>query len=73
MSKVLTSKATPQLTDFRPEQLLGQLKAEQRTRNDDAAVQFIHAVLGIELDAAALNNSLRDGVVLCKLINALCP
>ncbi|KAJ2786558.1 Protein kinase of the Mitotic Exit Network [Coemansia interrupta] len=59
--------------DFQPEELLGQLKAEQQTRNYDIAAQFIEAVLGIQLDALTLKDSLRDGVVLCKLINALRP
>ncbi|KAJ1867777.1 Protein kinase of the Mitotic Exit Network [Coemansia sp. RSA 989] len=62
-----------QLGEFRPEELFGQLKAEQQSRNHDTAVKFIEAVLGEHLDACTLRESLRDGVVLCRLINALRP
>ncbi|KAI9503339.1 calponin homology domain-containing protein, partial [Coemansia spiralis] len=37
------------------------------------ATKFIEAVLGLQLEAAALKDSLRDGVVLCRLINTLRP
>ncbi|KAI7833360.1 kinase-like domain-containing protein, partial [Kickxella alabastrina] len=59
--------------DFQPEELLGQLKAEQQTRNYDTAIKFIEAVLGLQLEASTLKDSLRDGVVLCRLINTLRP
>ncbi|KAJ2883371.1 Protein kinase of the Mitotic Exit Network [Coemansia aciculifera] len=59
--------------DFQPEELLGQLKAEQQSRNYDTAIKFIDAVLGLQLDASTLRDSLRDGVVLCHLINKLRP
>ncbi|KAJ2725718.1 Protein kinase of the Mitotic Exit Network [Coemansia sp. Benny D115] len=59
--------------DFQPEELLGQLKAEQQLRNYDIATKFIDAVLGLQLDASTLRESLRDGVVLCRLINTLRP
>ncbi|KAJ1643166.1 Protein kinase of the Mitotic Exit Network [Coemansia asiatica] len=65
--------ATVHFGDFQPEELLGQLKAEQQTRNYDTAARFIEAVLGIELDVSNLRNSLQDGVILCKLINTLRP
>ncbi|KAJ2043546.1 Protein kinase of the Mitotic Exit Network, partial [Coemansia sp. S2] len=61
------------LGDFQPEELLGQLKAEQQSRNYDTAIKFIDAVLGLQLDASTLRDSLRDGVVLCHLINKLRP
>ncbi|KAJ2336451.1 Protein kinase of the Mitotic Exit Network, partial [Coemansia sp. RSA 2681] len=61
------------LGDFQPEELLGQLKAEQQSRNYDTAIRFIDAVLGLQLDASTLRDSLRDGVVLCHLINTLRP
>ncbi|KAJ2590519.1 Protein kinase of the Mitotic Exit Network, partial [Coemansia sp. RSA 1804] len=59
--------------DFQPEELLGQLKAEQLSRNYDVAAKFIEAVLGLHVDASRLNEGLRDGVILCRLINALRP
>ncbi|KAJ2358534.1 Protein kinase of the Mitotic Exit Network [Coemansia sp. RSA 2618] len=59
--------------EFRPEQLFGQLKAEQQSRNYDTAARFIATVLGEQLDACTLRETLRDGVVLCRLINALRP
>ncbi|KAJ2848071.1 Protein kinase of the Mitotic Exit Network, partial [Coemansia brasiliensis] len=62
-----------QFGEFRPEELFGQLKAEQQSRNHDTAVKFIEAVLGEHLDTCTLRESLRDGVVLCRLINALRP
>ncbi|KAI8320483.1 hypothetical protein GQ54DRAFT_243378, partial [Martensiomyces pterosporus] len=37
------------------------------------AVKFIETVLGLQLDASTLRESLRDGVLLCRLINALHP
>ncbi|KAJ2562840.1 Protein kinase of the Mitotic Exit Network [Coemansia sp. RSA 1813] len=58
---------------FQPEELFGQLKAEQVSRNYDMAARFIEAVLGLHVDASRLNESLRDGVVLCRLINTLRP
>ncbi|KAJ2551547.1 Protein kinase of the Mitotic Exit Network [Coemansia sp. RSA 1933] len=58
---------------FQPEELFGQLKAEQVSRNYDMAARFIEAVLGEHVDASRLNESLRDGVVLCRLINTLRP
>ncbi|KAJ2078885.1 Protein kinase of the Mitotic Exit Network [Coemansia sp. RSA 988] len=68
-------KPTPstQTGDFRPEELLGQLKAEQLSRNYDTTVKFIEAVLGVRLHACSLREGLRDGVVLCRLINKLRP
>ncbi|KAJ2700911.1 Protein kinase of the Mitotic Exit Network [Coemansia sp. IMI 203386] len=54
--------ATIHFGDFQPEELFGQLKAEQQTRNYDTAARFIEAVLGIQLDAANLKSSLRDGM-----------
>ncbi|KAJ1726528.1 Protein kinase of the Mitotic Exit Network, partial [Coemansia biformis] len=71
----MSAKLTPSvgLGDFRPEELFGQLKAEQLSRNYDMAVRFIDAVLGLQLEACTLRESLRDGVVLCRLINALRP
>ncbi|KAJ2162751.1 Protein kinase of the Mitotic Exit Network [Coemansia sp. RSA 552] len=71
----MTAQSTSgaQLGGFRPEKLLGQLKAEQLSRNHDTAVRFIDAVLGVQLDSCALRDGLRDGVVLCQLINALRP
>ncbi|PIA17778.1 hypothetical protein COEREDRAFT_40274, partial [Coemansia reversa NRRL 1564] len=65
--------SSTQAGDFRPEELLGQLKAEQLSRNYDTTVRFIEAVLGVRLDACSLRESLRDGVVLCRLINKLRP
>ncbi|KAJ1824347.1 Protein kinase of the Mitotic Exit Network, partial [Coemansia sp. RSA 2599] len=65
--------ATVHFGDFQPEELLGQLKAEQQTRNYDTAAKFIEAVLGIHMDASNLKSSLRDGVILCRLINTLRP
>lgn len=61
------------LSDFQPEELFGQLKAEQQSRNYVMAIKFIDTVLGLQLDPNTLKDSLRDGVVLCKLINALRP
>ncbi|KAJ1799643.1 Protein kinase of the Mitotic Exit Network [Coemansia sp. RSA 2399] len=61
------------LGGFQPEELFGQLKAEQVSRNYDMAARFIEAVLGQHVDASRLNESLRDGVVLCRLINTLRP
>ncbi|KAJ2801832.1 Protein kinase of the Mitotic Exit Network, partial [Coemansia helicoidea] len=71
----MSAKSTPGggMGDFRPEELLGQLKAEQLSRNYDMAVRFIDAVLGLQLEACSLREDLRDGVVLCRLINALRP
>ncbi|KAJ2747813.1 Protein kinase of the Mitotic Exit Network [Coemansia sp. BCRC 34301] len=71
----MTTKSThgAHLGDFQPEELLGQLKAEQQSRNYDTAIRFIDAVLGLQLDASTLRDSLRDGVVLCHLINTLRP
>ncbi|KAJ2613095.1 Protein kinase of the Mitotic Exit Network [Coemansia sp. RSA 1365] len=71
----MSAKPAPstQAGDFRPEELLGQLKAEQLSRNYDTTVRFIEAVLGVRLDACSLRESLRDGVVLCRLINKLRP
>ncbi|KAJ2807374.1 Protein kinase of the Mitotic Exit Network [Coemansia guatemalensis] len=65
--------SSTQAVDFRPEELLGQLKAEQLSRNYDTTVKFIETVLGVRLDACSLRESLRDGVVLCRLINKLRP
>ncbi|KAJ2487359.1 Protein kinase of the Mitotic Exit Network [Coemansia sp. RSA 2320] len=48
--------------DFQPEELLGQLKAEQQSRNYDTAIRFVDAVLGLQLDASTLHDSLRDGM-----------
>ncbi|KAJ2373199.1 hypothetical protein H4S02_008944, partial [Coemansia sp. RSA 2611] len=62
MSARSTASAHP--GEFRPEKLFGQLKAEQQTRNHDTATRFIEAVLGEQLSADTLHESLRDGVVL---------
>ncbi|KAJ1758473.1 Protein kinase of the Mitotic Exit Network, partial [Coemansia sp. RSA 1591] len=71
----MTTKSTRSTHDgeFRPEQLFGQLKAEQQTRNYDTAAHFIQTVLGEHVDACTLHHTLRDGVVLCRLINTLRP
>ncbi|KAJ1854721.1 Protein kinase of the Mitotic Exit Network [Coemansia sp. RSA 638] len=71
----MTTKSTRSTHDgeFRPEQLFGQLKAEQQTRNYDTAARFIETVLGEHVDACTLRDTLRDGVVLCRLINTLRP
>ncbi|KAJ2503493.1 Protein kinase of the Mitotic Exit Network [Coemansia sp. RSA 1972] len=69
----MTTKSRGTHAEFRPEQLFGQLKAEQQTRNYDTAALFIETVLNERVDSCALHTTLRDGVVLCRLINTLRP
>ncbi|KAJ1961010.1 Protein kinase of the Mitotic Exit Network, partial [Dispira parvispora] len=55
------------------EELLGKRREEQRRLNHQAATDFLESILEEKLPSDNLQLALRDGIILCRVINTLRP
>ncbi|KAJ1659926.1 Protein kinase of the Mitotic Exit Network [Dispira simplex] len=55
------------------EELLGKRREEQRRLNHQAATDFLESILEEKLPSHNLQLALRDGIILCRVINTLRP
>ncbi|KAJ1673256.1 Protein kinase of the Mitotic Exit Network, partial [Spiromyces aspiralis] len=59
--------------EFQPEELYGQLRAEQLHRDYVTACQFIEDTVKQKVSVNTLHTKLQDGIVLCEVLNKLRP